>query len=169
MTRATFEKMWDHLRLLHGITLRCVEAIPEDQVHAHPIASMRTPKELVTHMYALMRGVARGLATGAVPDYRHDGAEVKTRAELIAFCRECWDDSARAVAVVTEEHLNAIVQTPWGRPLPGVAVMGALNDEYLHHRGQLYAFLRAMGQDVPSIWDFAGNAPEYRPRQTTNA
>ena len=38
-------------------------------------------------------------------------------------------------------------------------------DEYLHHRGQLYAFLRQFGIEPPMNWDFEGSAPAYQPKQ----
>jgi len=38
-----------------------------------------------------------------------------------------------------------------------------MNDEFLHHRGQLYAFARACGVEPPFMWGFADNAPEFRP------
>ena len=40
-------------------------------------------------------------------------------------------------------------------------------DEHLHHRGQLYAYLRAIGVVPPFIWSFDDNAPEYQPRAMT--
>src|SRR3989442_408418 len=43
---------WDQMRLRHGITLRLLEQIPDDQLTRHPIAGMRTPVELLVHMYA---------------------------------------------------------------------------------------------------------------------
>ena len=48
---------------------------------------------------------------------------------------------------------------------PGFVAISVIQDELLHHRGQLYVYLRAMGREVPKMWDFAGNAPEFQPRQ----
>jgi len=39
-----------------------------------------------------------------------------------------------------------------------------MNDEFTHHRGQLYVFTRACGAEPPFMWGYADNAPEYRPR-----
>ena len=40
-------------------------------------------------------------------------------------------------------------------------------DELLHHRGQLFAYLRAMGVEPPFMWSFEDNAVEFRPKAPT--
>jgi uncharacterized damage-inducible protein DinB len=39
-----------------------------------------------------------------------------------------------------------------------------MNEEFLHHRGQLYAYARALGVEPPMVWDFANNEPAFQPR-----
>ena len=56
-----------------------------------------------------------------------------------------------------------MVATPWGT-WPGWLAVQILSDEFLHHRGQLTAYARACGGEPPFIWDFEGNAEEYRPK-----
>ena len=56
------------------------------------------------------------------------------------------------------------VQTPWGEPFPGFAILGFIHDEYLHHRGQLYAYVRVFGIEPVMMWDFDHNAPEFQKR-----
>jgi uncharacterized damage-inducible protein DinB len=38
-----------------------------------------------------------------------------------------------------------------------------MNDELVHHRGQLTAFIRLSGGEPPFMWGYADNAPEYQP------
>ena len=49
--------------------------------------------------------------------------------------------------------------------MPGFAMLNLLPDEYLHHRGQLYAYLRQLGMKPPENWDFEHSAPEFQPKQ----
>ena len=62
-----------------------------------------------------------------------------------------------------------MAKTPYGRDMAGEALMGITEDEFLHHRGQLYAFLRALGAEPPFLWDFEHNAPEYQPKAAQKA
>jgi len=165
MNRTAFLASWDHLRILHGITARLVDLIPADKLDSNPIPNMRSPKELVFHAYGqILRDVAKGLVAGEVKQTEDAAiAAIKTRSDLAGFVKDCWNEADRAAKAVTDAHLAASVKTPWGFDMPGKMAWTVINDEYLHHRGQLYAYLRALGQDVPMMWDFEHNAPEYRP------
>lgn len=162
--------MWDMTRQKHGITLRLIELLPENALHSHPIPGMRTPAELIVHMYDIgVRGIPEGIAAGRVTvDESTENSiagGLKTRADVLKFVAECWNAGDRAVAAITDEQLAAMVPTPWGMALPGFALCGVVNDEYLHHRGQLYTFVRAAGVEPPMMWDFGNNAEAFRPKQ----
>ena len=58
MKKSTVDRIWDLMRLRHGVGLRCVEALPADQIDSRPVRDMRTPKELVVHMYSFTRSAA---------------------------------------------------------------------------------------------------------------
>ena len=64
MNKTMINGMWDHFRTVNGITLRAIEAIPKDKLDSRPCKDMRSPKELVGHMYALMRKIAEGVPKG---------------------------------------------------------------------------------------------------------
>lgn len=167
MTKPMLAMIWDHIRTLNGIAVRCVANIPTDQLDAHPIPRMRTPKELVVHMYSSsMRSMMEGLITGTYPDFDEKAAcdRIRTREDLLRFCDESWKASDRAVQAATDANLAGSVKTPWGNDIPGPMCVQVVRDELLHHRGQLYAYLRALGQEVPDMYDYANNAPEFQRR-----
>ena len=68
-----------------------------------------------------------------------------------------------AVKRIGDAELAAMVTTPWNKTWPGFVAFHILHDEFLHHRGQLYAFARCCGAEPPFMWGYADNAPEYRP------
>ena len=174
MNKQALSGMWDFMRQKHGITLRLIDALPEDKLHSRPIPNMRTPAELVTHLYGVVvRDIATGVLNGNVPN-NEDGekstaAGLRTRQDLIRFVERCWKEADDAVRAITDKHMTAMVPTGWGMPMPGWMLFGTTNDEYLHHRGQLYAFARALGVEPPMLWDFANNAPAYRPKEAAKA
>jgi uncharacterized damage-inducible protein DinB len=166
--------MWDMMRQRHGITLRLIEALPEDKLHTCPIPNMRTPAELIVHVYDIVvkgtpEGVAQGQVTVDESTEKAIAAGLKTKRDLIRFVDDCWEAGDKAVAATSDQHLAAMVPTPWGKPFPGFALYGVVNDEYLHHRGQLYAYARALGIEPPMLWDFGKNAEAYRPKQAITA
>jgi uncharacterized damage-inducible protein DinB len=165
MKKSTAQLMWEMMRLRHGIGLRCVEALPADQLDARPVRDMRSPKELVVHMYSYVRAATEGIASGTLTsEEQAELATIKTKQDLVNFAETSWKAADAAVAKFTDAHLTASVTAPWGE-MKASEVLGSVQEEYLHHRGQLYAFLRQLGVAPPVNYDFEGSAPAYQPRQ----
>ena len=156
---------WDMMRLRHGITLRVIDQIPADKIHSHPIAGMRTPVELLVHVYMGVSGLADGVVKGTLssPDEKAAAAAIQTKEQLVAFVQKHWTEGNRTALSLTDAQLAGMVSAPWGESYPGFAMMGFIHDEYLHHRGQLYAYVRTFGIEPVMVWDFDHNAPEYQP------
>jgi len=174
MDAKTLGGMWDLLRQKHGITLRIVESLPDGRLDEHVIPNMRTPKQLVVHMYdVIIKAIAEGVASGKVlADEAAEGgiaAKLKTKQDLVRYAEDCWKAADAAVKKIGDAQLSANVETPWGFTPPGGMLMGLQNDEYIHHRGQLFAFARALGVEPPYLWDFGHNAEPYRPKQASQA
>jgi uncharacterized damage-inducible protein DinB len=161
-------QLWDQIRQKYGVYLRLLEVLPEDRLRSHPVPGMRTPAELITHVSGtVIRDIACGIAKGAITADESSEAKVAaglaTRKDLISFARKCWDQASAAVAATGDAQLKAMVPTPWNMTFPGWVGFNILNDEFLHHRGQLYAYARMCGVEPPFIWGFGENAPEFRP------
>ena len=167
MNKQSHLMMWDQMRMRHGITLRVLDQIPADKLTSHPIAGMRTPVELVVHTYDSIEVLADSVLTGSLTprDETATAAGITTKEQLVAFVNTTWASIDRKANEATDAQLNAMVSTPWGKSFPGFAVYGIITDEYLHHRGQLYAFVRTFGIEPVKMWDFDHNALEFQPRQ----
>jgi uncharacterized damage-inducible protein DinB len=170
MNASSIQKSWDYFRQCVGIGLRAVAALPEGSLDAHPVANMRTPKELVVHLFTMVREFPIAVKEGAVRD--HD--EVKStagiggKAALLAWCTKAWEDGDAAVATLTDAQIGAMVKTPWGDH-PGFVMMQILNDEFWHHRGQLYAYLRALGVEPAMLYDYEHNEAAFQPKEQAKA
>ena len=131
---------------------------------------MRTPAQLVVHTSgSIVRDIAEGVASGAIGADEGSEDEIAaglgSKADVIGFARECWTRADAAIATVGDAHLTGPVDNPWGMPLNGTFAMVILNDEFLHHRGQLFAFVRACGGEPPFMWGFGENPEGFRPRR----
>jgi uncharacterized damage-inducible protein DinB len=174
VNKQALDQMWDQFRQKYGVYLRVLEAIPADRYPTHPVAGMRTPMELAVHVSGTcVRAIAEGVAKGRITvDEAGEGkvaADLGNKAALIAFARESFDQATAAVARIGDAELAAMVPTPWGSSWPGAVAFHVMNDEFTHHRGQLYAFARASGVEPPFLWGYGENAPEYRPRAVAEA
>ena len=170
--RQFFLEWWEHFRQQNGIALRLLALIPEDKLDARPIGNMRTPKELLVHMYGtIVRNCALGITTGTIDEFNEVEKlkTLNTKDALLAFVRACWATADTAAKTVTDAQLLAQVKTPWGFDMPGWKAGSVINDEYLHHRGQLYAYARALGIEPPMVWDFEHNEAPFAPAVTAKA
>lgn len=168
MNKKTLEALWDQTRQKYGVYLRVVEAIPDGQFQGHPVRGMRTPAEMVAHISGgIVRDIAQGVAKGEIkPNAAAEAAAaqgLRSAADAVAFARRCWKEADSAVAGIGDAQLAGTVKA-WGMSLPGSACMNILGDELIHHRGQLYVFVRATGGAPPFLWSFGENAPEFAPR-----
>jgi uncharacterized damage-inducible protein DinB len=166
MNRQALDVLWEQFRLVNGVTLRALELIPEDKLGASPIPNMRSLRELVDHIYGYLRAipesVVRGQLTAADVEPQLD--RLGTRADMLAYARACFQTADESAARITDAHLARMVATHWGPSFAGSVMISVLYDEHLHHRGQLYTYLRALGVEPPFIWGFDQNEPEFQPR-----
>lgn len=168
MDKQTFTQAWDQFRQKYGIYLRLLDTIPADQFHSHPVPGMRTPAELVVHTSgSIVRDIAQGVAKGAIT--ANESAEdavaagLPTKTDVIAFARTCWDQASAAVQAIGDRELSQVIPTPWHMTFPGWVGFNIQNDEFMHHRGQLYVIARLAGAQPPFMWGFGDNEPAFKP------
>ena len=168
MDRQWLDGMWDHMRKKYGVYLRVLESIPADRFADHPVSGMRTPTQLAVHTSgSIVRDIAEGVASGSIAaDEAGEDAvaeSLKSKEDVLGFARTCWARADAAIAETGDEQLAGGVDNPWGMPLNGTFAMVILNEEFLHHRGQLYAYVRACGAEPPFMWGFQDNADGFQP------
>ncbi len=167
MNRQALDGFWDQFRQKYGVYLRLLEAIPADRYRSQPVQGLRSAAELAVHVSATcVRDIARGIAAGKVT--ADEAAEGRTAAELdkpglIAFAGQCFEEADAAAGRIGDAELQAMVSTPWNNSWPGWVGFSIMQDEFMHHRGQLYVYARLFGVAPPFIWSFGENATEFRP------
>lgn len=164
MNKRSLNTIWDQTRQKYGVYLRLLEAIPEDKINEQIIPGMRTPADLVMHtsggiVQGFAEGVARGEITGDQPR-----ASIHSRADLLTYAENCWKAADAAIAEVDDDKLKGMVETPWNMSFPGGTAIHTMNDEFVHHRGQLYAYVRACGVEPPFVWSYGENPPGFGPK-----
>ncbi len=171
MNRESITRSWDYVRQVQGVGLRAVAALPEAALDTHPIPNMRTPKELAVHLFSCLNEFPRAVRDGRVGDY--DGTTVASslpsKADLLAWCRRQWEEGTAIVQTLTDAQIAGVVKTPWGSDFPGFVMMQIAEDEFWHHRGQLYTYLRALGVEPPMLYDYENNEAAFQPKATTKA
>lgn len=128
-----------------------------------PDPKSRTAAELSWHIVHseiwFLESVASGKFVGG-----EEGARPQ-HAEVITYYEQRFPKHMARISQLSAEQLGAIVDF-YGMKLPLYAYLDICLRHSIHHRGQLCAYLRALGGKVPDI--YGGSADEPWQGQATN-
>jgi len=139
-----------HWQAHRRLTRRVIEAFPEDQLFTFSIGGMRTFGDLAKEMLGMGAPMVRGVATGAWEAF--SVKEVDTRAELL----QKWDESTAEIDAL----FGQIPAARFGERMTAFGMYEGnvydlilyVIDNEIHHRGQGYVYLRALGIEPPPFF-----------------
>jgi uncharacterized damage-inducible protein DinB len=155
ITSDAFLKNWQAHRAL---SRRVLAAFPEKDLFEFTIGGMRTYNHLAGEMIGLASAGMNGIVTGkweTAPalDHFNDEVTIATKAELL----EAWDDVTEQIDVlwpqIPAERFSETEAAFGQYPNTIINTLQYLFDNEIHHRGQGYVYLRALGIEPPAFWD----------------
>jgi hypothetical protein len=133
------------------LTRRTIEAFPEDKLFTFSVGGMRPFSEFILEFLKMAEPIARGVATGQWLDTTLPS--VKTKAELLAL----WDKATIGLNEIwptIPAHRFSEVDKAFGQwENAGIDTILYAIDNEIHHRGQGYVYLRALGIEPPHFWE----------------
>ena len=144
---AALLKQWQGHRRL---TRRMIDAFPEDKLFSFSIGGMRPFGELAAEMIGMAEPTVRGVVTNEWKEYATSKAT--TKAELLRQ----WDESTKQIdqlfPQIPVEHFKDTI-TAFGQYTMAVnEIILYTVDNEIHHRGQGYVYLRALGIEPPPFY-----------------
>lgn len=147
----TPEQLLEHWQGHRRLTRRVIEAFPEDQLFTFSLGGMRTFGQLAKELLAVGAPVLRGMVTGEWTEYQEP--EITSKDELL----QRWDESAAEIAdlwpQLPADRLQETITAFGMYTAPGYAQILYAIDNEVHHRGQGYVYLRALGIEPPPFWE----------------
>ena len=140
-------KDWQRNRPL---TRRTIEAFTEDQLFQFSVGGMRPFAEMASELIGMTAPVVEGVSTGRWEEYK--AAKPATKTELLRD----WD--AQTVELdakfpqITPARFSEVDKVFDQWEMPGIATIQYAIENEIHHRGQAYVYLRALGIEPPSFW-----------------
>ena len=135
-------------------TQRVLQAVPADHLDYKPDAKSKTGLGLVRHIALedpwLLNCVADG--TFLTPPDDSDDCGIMNPGDAVARYRDDLPAALARVRDMSGEQLNAMIDLGGAMQMPGVNLLAMALKHSVHHRGQLSAYLRAMGGAVPGIY-----------------
>jgi uncharacterized damage-inducible protein DinB len=141
-------KNWQGHRKL---TRRTIEAFPEDKLFQFSVGGMRPFSEMAWEFIRMALPIAEGVATGKWEEY--NSPKPTTKEELLRV----WDEQTTALNEKFRQippHRFSEVDKAFGQwEMPGIVTIQYAIDNEVHHRGQGYVYLRALGIEPPPFWE----------------
>jgi uncharacterized damage-inducible protein DinB len=147
----TPEALLEHWQGHRRLTRRVIEAFPEDQLFTFSVGGMRTFGALALEMIGMGAPMLRGTVTG---DWKQSMTrEPRPKKELLRL----WDESTEQLDTLWpqippqrfQETMKAFGQYE-GRVYD---LLFYVIDNEIHHRGQGYVYLRALGIEPPPFYE----------------
>jgi len=146
------EALLDHWQGHRRVTRRVIEAFPEDKLFTFSVGSMRSFSDLVSEFLMMAEPIVRGVATGEWKELKLD-PKPKTKADLLKL----WDEATEAInktwREIPEERFAAVDKAFGQWEGSGINTILYAIDNEIHHRGQGYVYLRALGIEPPAFYD----------------
>jgi uncharacterized damage-inducible protein DinB len=141
------ESFFQHFFAHRGLTLRTLEAFPEEHLSTHKVGTMRSFRELLEEMYQIEVYTMHGLLTKewvwpqiAVPF----GSKEEIKAAFAALNLKTKSE----VPQISPERIQNSEKCLW-MDGPNTWRLMYLVDNEIHHRAQGYVYLRQLGIEPP--------------------
>ncbi|MFC3832815.1 MULTISPECIES: DinB family protein [Deinococcus] len=148
----TLQGLLTHWQGHRGLTRRVILAFPEDQLFTFSIGGMRSFGELAWEAYGVSAYNHQGLTTDDWSWNPPQGELPRDRAALLAAWDALTPQLDAALPAAEPTYLTTPQTMAWGTMSPLVSVQYAIDNE-IHHRGQGYVYLRALGIEPPAFYE----------------
>ncbi len=152
-TVITPEALLAHWQSHRRLTRRVIDAFPEEKLFNFSIGGMRPFSVMAIEFLKMATPIARGVATGKWESWGDDSSAPTTKAAILAL----WDKATEEINAIwptIPPHRYAEVDKAFGQwEGSGInSILYAIDNE-IHHRGQGYVYLRALGIEPPPFYD----------------
>jgi len=145
------EALLNHWQGHRRLTRRTIDAFPEDKLFQFSVGGMRPFAEMAWEFIRMAVPIVEGVSTGKWEEFK--AGKPSSKAELLRL----WDEQTTMLNEKFPKipsHRFSEVDKAFGQwEAPGLATIQYGIDNEIHHRGQGYVYLRALGIEPPPFWE----------------
>lgn len=149
----TPSELLEHWQGHRKLTRRVIEAFPEKEFFEFSIGGMRACADLMRELLSIGMPGIRQAATGKIEKLDHDISKEKKKENFLKL----WDESTELInkywAMIPEEKFSAEFIAFGEYPGTLWSSIFYFIDNEIHHRGQAYVYLRALGIEPPAFYE----------------
>lgn len=160
--KAVAEAMAGLWQAEYPATVRVLSAVKDSERDYAPHPKSRTAWQLVVHLATadiwFIDSIIQGSFNWDPEAAKQAESQFKSVAEVVAFYEKTFPAKLHEVQNLSGEKLTEIVDFFGMMQMPRANWIGFAGNHCVHHRGQISAYLRAMGCRVPDIYGPSGDA-----------
>jgi uncharacterized damage-inducible protein DinB len=149
----TKEEILIHWQGHRSLTRRVIELFPEKEFVEFSIGGMRTFAQLTSELLAIGAPAMRGIVNRKVTPYDEESAELTTKAQYLEKWDQATDEINTNWALLKVEDFKETFNLFGQYEFPIIQNILYFIDNEVHHRGQAYVYLRALGIEPPFFWE----------------
>lgn len=143
-------------------TCQVLAAVKDGNRDYKPDPKSRTAWEIATHLATADIWFIDSILNGAF-EWNEDAAkqaqtQLKTPDDVVEFYKKTFPEKLQQVRALPADKLTTPISFFGMMTMPNLQYIGFANNHSVHHRGQLAAYLRAMGAKVPNIYGPSADA-----------
>lgn len=143
-------------------TCSVLAAVKDESRDYRPDPKSRSAWQIATHLATADVWFADSIAKGAF-DYNPEAAKAAETSfrsvnDVVEFYRKTFPEKLKQLRALPGDVLASDLTFFGAMTWPRAQFIGFANNHSVHHRGQLAAYLRAMGSKVPNIYGPSGDA-----------
>jgi len=151
-------------------TVKVLAAVKDDNRDYRPDEKSRTAWELATHLATadvwFLDSIIKGQFEFDPAAAKQAESRFQSVNDVVEFYKKTFPAKLQELRMLSPEKLTRTMDFFGLFQSPAVSMMGKANNHGIHHRGQLAAYLRAMGSKVPAI--YGASADEAMPAAATS-
>lgn len=148
----TTEQLLKHWQGHRNLTRRVIEAFPEKELFEFSVGGMRPFAKLAVELISIAGSALKGIINNNMEAY-NEGFNPKTKQEIL----KKWDEETEVInhyfRQISEERFQETFNLFGQYEFPVYENILYFVDNEIHHRGQGYVYLRALGMEPPFFWE----------------
>lgn len=147
------EQLLEHWQGHRNLTRRVIEAFPEKELFEFSVGGLRPFVKLAIELISIAGPGLKGIVNQQVNEFSEEAFQPKTKDELLAK----WDSETEVInqyfTQISEERFQETFNLFGQYEFPVYQNILYFIDNEVHHRGQGYVYLRALGIEPPFFWE----------------
>ena len=155
-----------YTRLMEGefpATVKVLAAVKDDGRDYKPDAKSRSAWELATHIATsdiwFLDSIIKGGFVWDEEAAKQAEAQFKSVNDVVEFYKKVYPAKLQELRSMSPDAMTKTVDFFGMFKSPAAGLLGMANNHGIHHRGQLAAYLRALGSKVPAIYGGSADEP----------